>query len=140
MRSRSLVSTSNRALPSCSDVKGEGDTHVERCIRLHVCKLQGCCHNMLCFEVWTALTYSFKCMWQFLRFPVSLPSPAAAPAEKGDATPRIDKKGNLKKKSATKWQLPGGRDGSPSDRQKREFTKKSATKWQLPGGRDGSNA
>jgi hypothetical protein len=51
MRSRSLVSASNRALPSCADAKGEGDTHVERCIGLQVCKLQRCCHNMLCFEV-----------------------------------------------------------------------------------------
>ena len=50
MRSRSLVSTSNRALASCADVTGEGDTHVERCLGLHVCKLQRCCHSMLCFE------------------------------------------------------------------------------------------
>ena len=49
MRSRSLVSTSNRALPSCADAKGEGDTHVERCVP--VCNLQRCCHNMSCFEV-----------------------------------------------------------------------------------------
>jgi hypothetical protein len=51
MRSRSLVSTSNMTLASCADAKGEGDTHVERCLGLHVCKLQRCCHNMLCFEV-----------------------------------------------------------------------------------------
>ena len=51
MRSRSLVSTSNRALASCPDANAEGDTHVERCIGLHVCKLQRCCHHMLCFEV-----------------------------------------------------------------------------------------
>ena len=51
MRFRSLVSTSNRALPSCSDVKGQGDTHVERCVGLLVCKLQRCCQGMLCFEV-----------------------------------------------------------------------------------------
>jgi len=31
IRSRSLVSTSSRALASCADAKGEGDTHVERC-------------------------------------------------------------------------------------------------------------
>jgi len=36
---------------SCADAKGEGDTHVERCVGLHVCKLQRCCLNMLCFEV-----------------------------------------------------------------------------------------
>jgi hypothetical protein len=40
MRSRSLVSTSNMTLASCADAKGEGDTHVERCFGLHVCKLQ----------------------------------------------------------------------------------------------------
>ena len=56
MRSRSLVSISNRALPSCADAKGEGDTHVERCVGLHVCKLQRCCHHMLCFEVGDGLT------------------------------------------------------------------------------------
>ena len=39
------------ALASCADAKGESDTHVERCVRLHVCKLQRCCHIMLCFEV-----------------------------------------------------------------------------------------
>ena len=50
-RSRSLVSTSNRALPSCADAKGEGDTHVERCLGLPVCKLQRCCQGMLCFQV-----------------------------------------------------------------------------------------
>ena len=51
MRPRSLVSASSRALASCADAKSEGDTHVERCIGLHGCKLQRCCHNMLCFEV-----------------------------------------------------------------------------------------
>jgi len=51
MRSRILVSTSNRALASCPDVKGEGDTHVERCVGLHACKLQRYCQGMLCFEV-----------------------------------------------------------------------------------------
>jgi hypothetical protein len=51
MRSWSLVSASSRALASCSDVKGEGDTHVERCVGLHVCKLQRCCQGMLCFVV-----------------------------------------------------------------------------------------
>ncbi len=51
MRSRSLVSSSNRALPSCPDFKGEGDTHVERCVGLHACKLQRYCQGMLCFEV-----------------------------------------------------------------------------------------
>ena len=51
MRFRSLVSTSNRALPSCAEAKGEGDTHVERCLGLPVCKLQRCCQGMLCFEV-----------------------------------------------------------------------------------------
>ncbi len=51
MRSRSSVSTSNRALLSCPDVKGEGDTHVERYVGLQVCKLERCCHHMLYFEV-----------------------------------------------------------------------------------------
>ena len=51
MRSRSLVSTSSRALASCPGVKGEGDTHFERCVGLHVCKLQRCCQGMLCFDV-----------------------------------------------------------------------------------------
>ena len=32
-------------------MKGEGDTHVERCVGLLVCKLQRCCQGMLCFEV-----------------------------------------------------------------------------------------
>jgi hypothetical protein len=32
-------------------VKGEGDTHVQRCIERHVCNLQRCCQCMLCFEV-----------------------------------------------------------------------------------------
>jgi hypothetical protein len=50
-RSRSLVSGSSRALATCPDVKGEGDTHVERCVGLHVCKLQRHCQGMLCFEV-----------------------------------------------------------------------------------------
>ena len=31
VRSRGLVSASGSALASCPDVKGEGDTHVERC-------------------------------------------------------------------------------------------------------------
>ena len=35
-----LVSASGSALASCSDVKGERDTHVERCVRLHVCNLE----------------------------------------------------------------------------------------------------
>ena len=51
MRSRSLVSASNRALPSCADAKGEGDTHVELCMGLYVCKLQQWCYNMMRFEV-----------------------------------------------------------------------------------------
>jgi hypothetical protein len=51
MRSRSLVSASSRALASCPDVKRKGDTHVERCVGLHVCKLQRYCQGMLCFEV-----------------------------------------------------------------------------------------
>jgi len=51
MRSSSLVSASSRALASCADAKGEGDTHVERCVGLLVCKLERCCHNMLRFEV-----------------------------------------------------------------------------------------
>ena len=51
MRSRSLVKTSNRALASCADAKGEGDTHVERCSGLLVYKLQRCCQGMLCFDV-----------------------------------------------------------------------------------------
>ena len=50
-RSRSFVRVSSRALASCPDVKGEGDTHVERCVGLLVCKLQRCCQGMLCFEV-----------------------------------------------------------------------------------------
>ena len=51
MRSRSLVSTSSRALAICPDVKGEGDTHDERCGGLHVRKTEICSHTMLCFEV-----------------------------------------------------------------------------------------
>ena len=51
MRCRSLVSSRSRALAICPDVKGEGDTHVERCVGLHVCKLQRYCQGMLCFEV-----------------------------------------------------------------------------------------
>ena len=50
-RSRSLVSASSRALATCPDVKGEGDSHVERCVGLLVCKLQRCCQGMLFFEV-----------------------------------------------------------------------------------------
>ena len=46
-----LVRACSRALASCPDVKGESDTHVERCVGLHVCKLQRCCQGMLCFEV-----------------------------------------------------------------------------------------
>ena len=49
-RSGSFVSASGRALTTCPDDKGESDTHVERCVGLHVCKLQQCCHSMLCFE------------------------------------------------------------------------------------------
>ena len=49
-RSRSLVSASSRAPASCPDVKGE-DTHVERCVGLHVRKLQRYCQGILCFEV-----------------------------------------------------------------------------------------
>jgi hypothetical protein len=37
MRSRSLVSTSGSALASCLGVKGEGETHVERCAELQLC-------------------------------------------------------------------------------------------------------
>ena len=51
MLSRSLVSASSRALASCPDVKGECDTHVERCVALHVCKLQRYSQGMFCFEV-----------------------------------------------------------------------------------------
>ena len=50
-RSRSVVSASGSALASCPDVKGEGDTHVERCMGLQVCKLQRYCQGMLYFEV-----------------------------------------------------------------------------------------
>ena len=34
-----LVSASRRAPASCPDMKGEGDTHVERCVELYACKL-----------------------------------------------------------------------------------------------------
>jgi hypothetical protein len=44
-RSRNLVSASGSALASCPDVKGEGDTHVERCMGLQVCKLQRYCQG-----------------------------------------------------------------------------------------------
>jgi hypothetical protein len=50
MRAR-MVSARSRALAICSDVKGEGDTHVQRCVGLHVCKLQRYCKGMLCFVV-----------------------------------------------------------------------------------------
>ena len=46
-----MSGTSSRALTTCPDMKGESDTHVERCVGLHVCKLQRCCQGMLCFEV-----------------------------------------------------------------------------------------
>jgi hypothetical protein len=46
MRSRSVVSASSRALATCPDVKGEGATHVQRCMGLHVCKLQRYCQGM----------------------------------------------------------------------------------------------
>ena len=75
-----MVSTSNRALTSCADAKGEGDTHAECCVGLHVCKLQRYCHGMLCFIVGaTALPYSFKYMWQVPRFPYVWPSLALSP-------------------------------------------------------------
>jgi hypothetical protein len=51
MRSRSLVCVSSRALATCLDEKGESHTHVERCVGLHVCKLERHCQGMLCFEV-----------------------------------------------------------------------------------------
>ena len=51
MRSRSLGSASRRALATCPDVKGEGDSHVERCVGLLVCKLQRCCQGMFFSEV-----------------------------------------------------------------------------------------
>jgi hypothetical protein len=51
MRPRSLVSTSSRALTSCSDLKGEGDTHPQGCVGLHACKLRRYCQGMLFFEV-----------------------------------------------------------------------------------------
>jgi hypothetical protein len=51
MRSRSRVSTISRALRSCPDVKGEGDTNVHRCVEKHVCKLQRYCQDILCYEV-----------------------------------------------------------------------------------------
>ena len=50
MRSWSLV-RSSRALATCPDVQGEGDTHVQCCVALHVCKLQRYCQGMTCFEV-----------------------------------------------------------------------------------------
>jgi len=52
MQSRGLVSTSNRALPSCADAKGEGATPMLIAASDCTCaKLQRCCHIMLCFEV-----------------------------------------------------------------------------------------
>ena len=50
-----MVSASSSALATCPDVKGEGDTHVERCVGLHVCKLQRYCQDMMCFEVGDSL-------------------------------------------------------------------------------------
>jgi hypothetical protein len=44
MRSRSLISAS-RALATCPDAKGEGDTHFECCEGLLVCKLQRYCQD-----------------------------------------------------------------------------------------------
>jgi hypothetical protein len=32
-------------------MKGEGDTHIHRCVELHVCKLERYCQGMTCFEV-----------------------------------------------------------------------------------------
>jgi hypothetical protein len=51
MRSRRLVSARSNALATRPDVKGEGDTYVQRCGGLHACKLQRYCQGMLCFEV-----------------------------------------------------------------------------------------
>ena len=51
MRSRSVGSASSRTLASCPDVKGDSETHVQRCVGLHVCKSEGCCQSMLCFVV-----------------------------------------------------------------------------------------
>ena len=68
MRSRSLVSTSNSALASCPDAKGEGHTHVERCVALLVCKLQRCCHNMLCFEVGDGFDVKRSCRLSAMRW------------------------------------------------------------------------
>ena len=79
MRSRSLVSTSNMTLASCADAKGEGDTHVERCVGLHVCKLQQCCHSMLCFEAGDGFDVLVQVHVASAEFPVrlALPRPVA---------------------------------------------------------------
>jgi hypothetical protein len=34
-----------------SDVQGEGDAHIHRCVGLHVCKLERYCQSITCFEV-----------------------------------------------------------------------------------------
>ena len=45
-----LGRASSRTLSSCPEVKGEGDSHVERCAGLLVFKFQQYCQGMLCFE------------------------------------------------------------------------------------------
>ena len=47
-----LVSTSSsRAPATCLDVKDEGDTHVQRCVGLHMRKFSDIANIMLCFEM-----------------------------------------------------------------------------------------
>ena len=42
---------SSTALANCPDVMGEGDTHFERYVGLHVCERHRYCQGGLCFEV-----------------------------------------------------------------------------------------
>ena len=46
-----IFTGSGSRVPPPPAVKGEGDTHVQRCAGLHECKLQRCSQSMLCFEV-----------------------------------------------------------------------------------------
>ena len=46
-----LVRASSWDLANSPDVKGEDDTHIHRCVRLHASKLHRCCQGVTCFVV-----------------------------------------------------------------------------------------